>query len=394
MAARETAFSRNSAVSKSRRQRRLKKLFDRHAAPGTAPGSLVADPTSPAPEVRLMAYDGDKFVERELRTPAEIKQIPQILAEHRVTWINVDGMGDAELVRQLGEIFGLHPLALEDVLNTHQRSKVEQYGDVLFIVARMLEGGTKLEVDQLGMFLGKRFVVTFQHLLGDCFDPLRENIRRGRGILRTSGPDYLAYAVLDGVVDSYFPVLEDFGEQIENLEEAIIVGCGPEIVPRIHVVKGKLIMLRRAVWPLREALHVLVRDPIPVIHDETRVYFRDCADHTFQIIDLLETYRELNGDLMELYHSSLSNRTNDVMRVLTVIATIFIPLTFIVGVYGMNFDVMPELRWRWGYAAVWAVMLSLTSGMLVYFWRKGWLFAGSSVPGMPHTHDTGEPPST
>jgi magnesium transporter len=245
----------------------------------------------------------------------------------------------------------------------------------LFIVARLLEGGTRLENDQLGMFLGRRFVVTFQHRPGDCLDPVRERIRKGRGVSRKLGPDYLAYAVLDSVVDSYFPILEEFGEQIESLEDAITAGAGPVIVSRIHDVKAKLLSMRRAIWPLREALNVLVRDPNPLICEETRVYLRDCADHTFQIIDLVETYRELARDLMELYHSTLATRTNEVMRVLTVIATIFIPLTFIVGVYGMNFDYMPELRWKWGYAGVWAVMLALTAGMLAYFYRKGWLFA-------------------
>jgi magnesium transporter len=367
-------------VKKSRRNRQRKSLFHRRTPPGAAPGSLVADPLEPKPVIRLMAYDAQKCVERELCNAADIKQIPQFLSEYPVTWVNVDGLGDAEVVRQLGEVFGLHVLALEDVLNTHQRSKVEQYGDHLFIVARMLEGGTKLEDDQLGMFLGKRYVVTFQHRAGDCLDPLRESIRRGRGVIRTSGPDYLAYAVLDGVVDSYFPILEEFGEQIETLEASIIEGATSHIISQIHAVKSKLLTIRRAIWPLREALHVLVRDPIPLIQEGTRVYLRDCADHTFQIIDLVETYRELTSDLMELYHSSLSNRTNEVMRVLTVIATIFIPLTFIVGVYGMNFDHMPELRWRYGYAMVWAVMLVLTGGMLFYFWRKGWLFSKSFSP--------------
>lgn len=351
-------------------------MFHRRTAPGAAPGSLVADPTAPKPEVRLMAYNGEKCVERELHAVADIKQICQFLEQYPVTWVNVDGLGDAEVIRRLGEEFGLHALALEDVLNNHQRAKVEQYGNHLFIVARMLEGGTKLDNDQLGMFLGKRFVVTFQHRAGDCFDPVRERIRNSRGVFRTSGPDYLAYALLDCVVDSYFPILEQFGEQIESMEESIIHGTGPEIISSIHSVKTKLLTLRRAIWPLREALHVLIRDPNPAIQDDTRVYLRDCADHTFQIIDLVETYRELTSDLMELFHSTLANRTNEVMRVLTVIATIFIPLTFIVGIYGMNFDFMPELRWKWGYAAVWAVMLALTGGMLLYFQRKGWLFGG------------------
>jgi magnesium transporter len=368
-------------VTKSHRLRKL--LHHRRTAPGAAPGSLVADPQSPKPIVQVLAYGPDKCTERELRSAADFKQLPQIVAEHSVTWVNVQGLGDIETVRRLGDIFKLHPLALEDVLNNHQRSKVEQYGDNLFIVARMLEGGMTMATDQLGMFLGSNYVLTFQHLVGDCFDPLRERIRRERGIIRTSGPDYLAYALLDGVVDSYFPICEGFGEYIENLEEEIVREVDGDIISRIHTVKSKLLILRKAVWPLRDALHILVRDPIPQISDATRIYLRDCADHTFQIIDLVETYRELSSNLMDLYHSVLANRTNEVMQMLTVIATIFIPLTFIVGVYGMNFEHMPELQWKYGYYVVWGIMLAVAGGLLWFFKRRGWL---------PKSHKLQDPP--
>jgi magnesium transporter len=376
-------------VKKPHRLRKL--LHQRRTAPGATPGVLVADPQAPKPVVHMMAFSPDKLVERDLRTTAELKQLPKIVAEHRVTWINVQGLGDIETVRLLGELFGLHPLALEDVLGDHQRSKVEQYGDKLFIVARMLEGGMTMATDQLGLFLTKNYVITFQHLVGDCFDPLRERIRREGGIIRTSGPDYLAYALLDGVVDSYFPICEGFGEYIEALEEEIIRSVDGDVVARIHTVKSKLLILRKAVWPLRDALHMLVRDPIPLITEDTRVYLRDCADHTFQIIDLVETYRELSSNLMDLYHSALSNRTNEVMQMLTVIATIFIPLTFIVGVYGMNFDFMPELKWKYGYFAVWGVMLSVAGGLLWFFQRKGWLPHGK--PKLPLSDDPDGDPS-
>jgi len=363
-------------------QRRHRSLFRRRSAPGASPGTLLADPTAAKPVVRLMAYGPQGCAERELATSADYDQIRQYLADFPVTWINVDGLGDAEVVRRLGEIFGLHPLALEDVLNSHQRAKVEPYGNHVFVVARVIEGGARLDTDQLGIFIGERYVVTFQQLAGDCLDPLRDRIRRGRGILRASGPDYLAYAVLDSVVDSYFPILEAFGEEIENMEDAIIDGVDGEMISRIHEVKSRMLVLRRVIWPLREALHVLVRDPIPVIREDTRIYLRDCADHTFQIMDLVETYRELTSDLLDLYHSSLANRMNEVMQVLTVIATIFIPLTFIVGVYGMNFDTtaspwnMPELKWYWGYPAVWAVMLAVAGWLLYISHRRGWLPLG------------------
>lgn len=369
---------------KARRNHRRPPAFQRRTAQGASPGTLVADPNAAKPVVHLIAYGPQGCVERELRTAADIDGLAQIMEQYPVTWVNVDGLGDVDVVSRIGKLFRLHPLALEDVLNTHQRAKVEQYPDHLFIVARMIEQGVRLDTDQLGMFLGKRFVVTFQQLAGDCLDPLRERIRQGRGLIRNSGPDYLAYAVLDGVVDSYFPILEVFGEEIEALETAIITRHDRSVIARIHDVKTKLLVLRRAIWPLREALHVLVRDPIPLIQDDTRIYLRDCSDHTFQIIDLLETYRELASDLMELYHSSISNRMNEIMQVLTVIATIFIPLTFVVGVYGMNFDTevspwnMPELKWYWGYPAVWGVMLLIAGGLLVFFRHKGWIWAGGS----------------
>jgi magnesium transporter len=365
-------------VSKNHRHRRGR-LFRRRTQPGASPGTLVSDPDSHKPVVWMMSFDAHHCEERELRTSADIEGLRKIVDQNSVTWINVSGLGDADVVSQIGRIFNLHNLALEDVLNTHQRSKVEQYGDHLFIVARMIEGGEKLETDQLAMFLGKKYILTFQHTVGDCFDALRERIRQGRGILRTSGTDYLAYAMLDAVVDSYFPILESFGEQIEGLEEAIIDSTDTELVPRIHAVKSKLLVIRRAVWPLREALNILLRDPIPLIQDSTRIYLRDCADHTYQIMDLVDTYRELTSDLLGLYHSSLANRMNEVMQVLTVIATIFIPLTFIVGVYGMNFNTavspwnMPELNWYWGYPATWAVMLAGTAALLILFQRRGWL---------------------
>jgi magnesium transporter len=385
---------------KSRRNHRRKSLFRRRTPLGAAPGTLVVDPAAAKPVVHLIAYGPQGCVERELRTAADIDQLPQIMEQYPVTWVNVDGLGDVDVVSRLGKVFRLHPLALEDVLNTHQRAKVEQYADHLFIVARMIEQGAKLDTDQLGMFLGKRFVVTFQQLAGDCLDPLRERIRQGRALIRSSGPDYLAYAVLDGVVDSYFPILEIFGEEIETLETSIITNEDGNVISRIHDVKSKLLVLRRAIWPLREALHVLVRDPIPLIQDDTRIYLRDCSDHTFQIIDLLETYRELASDLMELYHSSISNRMNEVMQVLTVIATIFIPLTFIVGVYGMNFDTtaspwsMPELKWYWGYPAIWGVMLAVAGGLLVFFRHRGWLWgAGSRIARRARAEDQVEPPT-
>ncbi|MBI3300790.1 MAG: magnesium/cobalt transporter CorA, partial [Deltaproteobacteria bacterium] len=293
------------------------------------------------------------MTEQEIRDPQRVRDF---LDRWPVTWVDVEGLGDVETIRTLGEIFGLHRLALEDVINVHQRAKVEQYGEHHFIVTRMVRLGEHLETEQLSLFLGKNFVLTFQEgHPGDCLDLIRERIRQKRGRIRDAGLDYLAYALLDAVVDCYFPILEEYGERLETLEDEILTRPHNGAVARIHEIKRNLLTLRRAIWPQRETFNTLLREEMPLVTDETRLYLRDCYDHTTQIIDLIETYRELGSDLIDVYLSSVSNRTNEIMRVLTVIATIFIPLTFLVGVYGMNFNPasspwnMPELNWYWGY---------------------------------------------
>jgi magnesium transporter len=284
-------------------------------------------------------------------------------------------------VRQIAEIFQLHPLAQEDVLNTYQRAKVEPYGPHLFIVCRAfyVRGGL-LETEQLSLYVGENFLLSFQETPGpDCWDPVRNRLRHGQGNLRGSGTDYLAYALLDAVIDSYFPVLEEFGERLESQEELILVRPNPATIQAIHGIKRELFLLRRAVWPLRDAVNVLLRDPVPLIAKETRIFLRDCYDHCVQIIDLVETYRELGSDLTDVYLSSVSFRTNEIMRLLTVVTSVFIPLTFLAGVWGMNFDPstsplnMPELRWFWGYPFALALMAVVAGVMLVFFRRRGWL---------------------
>jgi magnesium transporter len=360
----------------SRKHRRRK--FHRRTKPGASPGMIVSDPASPQPVIHVMAYGPDRLEER---TVASIESLREFVGQWPVTWINVDGLGNADIVRRIGEMFKLHPLALEDVVNVHQRAKVEHYADQMFVVVRMAHPGDRLETEQVSMFLGKNFVVTFQETLpGDAFEPVRERIRAARGQIRNRGCDYLAYALIDASIDSYFPVLETLGEQIEGLEEEALTRATRGTISRIHDVKHDLLTLRRAIWPAREALHALARDPCPLITDETRIYFRDCYDHTIQLLDLLETYRELGADLRDLYLSSISNRMNEIIKVLTIISTIFIPLTFIVGVYGMNFDTdqqwnMPELRWRYGYMFVWGTMAAVVIFMLYFFRRKGWIGA-------------------
>ena len=363
------------AHPRSPRKRRY--AAPRRTPPGAPPGLLVPDPAAPPPTIRAYGYGPDAFEEHEVRDPEETRAI---LGRRPVTWVDMDGLGDGRAIARIGEIFGLHPLALEDVVNSHQRPKLEPYGDRLFLVLRMLSAGERLEAEQLSLFLGDRFVVTFQEgKPGDSLDPVRKRLREGVGLLRSRGADALAYALIVAVVDGFFPVLEEYGERLETLEDEVLERPGPPAIGRLHAIKRDLLEVRRAVWPLREALAALDRDPGPLVKDETRVYLRDCYDHVARVMDLVETYRELCADLMDVYLSSVSNRLNDVMRVLTIFSAIFIPLSFIAGVYGMNFrtDVspwnMPELAWKWGYPFCLGLMLATAVGLLVFFARKGWL---------------------
>ncbi len=367
-----------SAVTTPPKRKKWKSnVFRRRTPPGAPPGTLVNDPEAPRPVMTVLAYGPQEFVEQQVTDP---QQIREFLGKWPVVWINVEGVGDAGLIGQLGELFGLHRLALEDVLHTHQRPKVEQYDDHLFIVARMVQLGERLGTEQLSLFLGKNFVLTLQDgAPGDCLDNIRERIRKKGGRIRDAGLDYLAYALLDAVVDAYFPILEYYGERLEEMEDEIATKPAVDSTARIHAIKRNLLTLRRAVWPQREMLSMLLREETPRISTETRLYLRDCYDHVTQIIDLIETYRELGADLTDIYLSSVSNRTNEIMRVLTVISTIFIPLTFIAGIYGMNFSPeqspwnMPELNWYWGYPLAMLLMGLVAVAQLAFFHRHGWL---------------------
>lgn len=359
---------------KSRRSGRFRR-FSRRTPPGASPGTLVADPSAPKPRIRVMAYGPEGAVERECAT------VDEAVAERGirpVLWINVDGLGDAAVVARIGELFGLHRLALEDVVNVHQRAKVEPYGDHVFIVIREASFNDSMEMDQIGMFVGRGFVVTFQEHAGDAFEPVRDRIRGVKGRICHEQADYLAYALIDAVIDAYYPVLERYGEQLEDLEDETIDRATRRTVESIHRIKREFLTLRRAIWPAREAIGTIVREELPGFRPETRVYFRDCYDHLVQLIDVVETYRETGSDLMEVYLSSVSNRMNEVIKVLTIISTIFMPLSFVAGVYGMNFDTrhpwnMPELGWRYGYFFALGVMAAVASAMLVFFRRRGWI---------------------
>jgi len=338
---------------------------------------MVVDPAQPAPTIRVMAFGPDGFEEGPI---GDVEEVRGYLARWPVTWVDVDGLGDATVIAKLGELVGLHKLSVEDVIHVHQRPKMEDFGGYVFFVCRMPHGLNCMDTEQVSLCLGSNFVVTFQerNRPGDVFECVRVRVRHAESRVRAHGADHLAYALLDSVVDSYFPILERYGELLDELEDHTLGRPRPETVQEIHHVKRELIAARRATWPMREMLNTALRDQTPLISAGTRVYLRDCYDHTVQIIDLIETYRDLASGLMELYLSVTSNRLNEIMKVLTVISTVFIPLTFIVGVYGMNFDTslpwnMPELRWRYGYVVVVAGMLTIAGVMLWQFRRRGWL---------------------
>ncbi|NLS78528.1 MAG: magnesium/cobalt transporter CorA [Chloroflexi bacterium] len=297
------------------------------------------------------------------------------LDSRRVTWLDIHGMTEPSALEPFSTSLGIHPLTLEDILNTEQRPKMEDFGDYVFIDLNMLwyDSEQGVEAQQVSFILGSRYVISFQRGDVDVFAGVRERLRSGKGRLRKMGADYLAYALVDAVVDNYFLVLEKLGEEIEDIEEALIANPGRETLRGIHHLKRELLHLRKSVWPLREAVGALDRGESALIQPGTRAYLRDVYDHTIQVIDALETYRDMVSGMLDIYLSSISNRMNEVMKVLTIISTVFIPLTFLAGVYGMNFRFMPELSWRWGYPALLGIMLTVAAVMLAFFRRKKWL---------------------
>lgn len=340
---------------------------------GQAPGALSIDPSWPRPVVRVMAYGPDGYIEQQ----TSVEELSSFLGAWPVAWVNVDGLGDEAVLRRLGEIFSLHRLALEDVVNLGQRSKVEAYDEDLFVVSRT-PAATARHAEQLTLVLGSNYVLSFQESAGDSFDGVRERIRHGRGKIRKMGPDYLSYALIDAVIDSYFPILEEVSGRLEELEEEILDSPDQSTVAKIYEVKRHLLELKRTIWPQREALNTFIRDAGGYITDETALYFRDSYDHAIRIAEMVESQRDLCSDLMATYLSVLSNRMNEVMKVLSIIGTVFIPLGFIAGLYGMNFDPeispynMPELGWYLGYPFALTLMGATAIGLLIYFWRKGW----------------------
>jgi magnesium transporter len=354
---------------------------EQYHAPGTPPATLIASADAPAgrPRITLFEYDATELRECEV---TDIREVFACRDNAKVSWINIDGLTDVELIRELGAHFHLHPLTLEDSLNTHQRPKMEEYDNHTFVVLQIpyAEEDHHLEREQLSLFLGETFVITLQEdPARDVFEPVRQRIRQGRGFARGMKNDYLAYMLIDAVVDHYFPVLENLGDGIEELEEEVLGNPGGTALRRLYDYKRILTQLRRFAWPQREVLVQLTREDVQLILPQTKVFLRDCVDHSMQILDVLESYRDLSAGMMDLYVSQQSQRTNEVMKVLTIMSSIFIPLTFVVGVYGMNFDPdagplsMPELRSPYGYAGVMLFMVAMAIGMLALFRRKRWL---------------------
>ncbi len=364
-------------TTSKRRARRARRTHLRipYETPGGSPGQIRVDPEAMASVITVIAYRPDHVLEKRITS---LDEIPAIVPQYRVTWINVDGLGTSDVIQRVGEIFRLHRLALEDVVNTPQRPKVDEYGEQCFILLQMPQGVEEVDTEQVSIFLGDGFVVTFQENVGDCLDPVRERIRQGRGKIRHSGADYLAYALLDAVVDSYNPVLEQYSEMLEDLEEAVIRSPKVETLREIHRIRRDVTILHSALWPVRELISVLLRDSKDHFAEETLLYMRDCYDHAIRMLQVVESYRGICTDLMEFYMLNSTYQMNEVIRLLTVLATVFIPLTFITSLYGMNFDPdtspwnMPELRWTYGYPICLGIMLFLSLLMLVYFRRRRW----------------------
>lgn len=362
----------------SRHKVRRSRLFPikRQAKPGSAPGTMISPVAAMSPVIDILAFGPDRFVES---TDAKLGDIATTRLEHPVTWVNVTGLGNAELIADIGDLFGLHRLAMEDVLNIHQRPKVEEFDSHIFLVTRIIHDEGALDTEQVSIFLGSDYVLSFQERVGDCLDPLRDRVRRGKGRVRFGGPDYLAYSIIDAVLDDYFPILERYGEKLEALETDVIYHPDSEHIAALHDMKRSLLTLRRSIWPHREMVNSVIRDENPLISAETRVYLRDTYDHSIQLMDVVETYREIASGLVDVYMSSVSAKLNEIMKVLTIIATIFMPLGFLASLYGMNFDRsaspwnMPELGWRLGYPFSLLLMSGAAIGMLIYFRRKGWL---------------------
>ena len=342
---------------------------------GLPPGTLVPSREVAAEEITITVIDYDEghVQEKQVQT---VEECFPFRDQPTVTWINVNGIHDVDIMEKLGGHFGLHSLVLEDIMHIGQRPKVEEFENYLFIIIRMLrfdEENDQVIAEQVSLVLGEGFVISFQEREGDVFEPVRQRIREAKGRIRSKGSDHLAYALMDTIVDNYFIILEKLGQRIEEIEETLVGDPTPESLQVIHGLRTEMVFLRQSVWPLREVISSLERGESALVHQTTQVFLRDLYDHTIQVIETTESFREMIAAMRDTYLSSISNRMNEVMKVLTIIATIFIPLTFIAGIYGMNFSYMPELHWRWGYFLALSAMAVVAAVMRFYFRRKKWL---------------------
>jgi magnesium transporter len=333
----------------------------------------VGERRTAATRITLIDYDAGQMTERQVESIAETYPFRDTATG---TWINIDGLHDMAPIQAIGEHFGIHPLTLEDIVNTAQRPKLEIFDDYLYIVLKMLSfdpaAGT-VKVEQVSIVLGRNVLFSFQEKPGDVFEMVRDRLRRGKARIRQTGCDYLAYALIDAVVDHYYLVLEQIAEEAEQIEQALLNSPDKNMMHRLHHLKRELILLRKQIWPLREVLASMIRGESTLIRETTVMFLRDVYDHAVQVIDTVESLRDALSGLLDLYLSTLSQRMNEVMKVLTIIATLFIPLTFLAGIYGMNFKYMPELEWPWGYAAFWALIVILAGAMVFFFRKRRWL---------------------
>lgn len=342
--------------------------------PGAPPGSMhyTGEERDDAVELSLIDFKDDHFEEIADVGAVWRERVP---SADSVSWLDVSGVHDSSIIEEIGAHLGLHPLIMEDIVHPNQRPKFEPFDDQLYVVVRMLHvrEDSSVQDEQISIVIGRNYIVSFQQLPGDVFDPVRERLRAGKGVIRKQGPDYLAYALIDLIVDYYFVLLERIGNEVQDLEIEVMDDPSKQTIHAIRAAKQTIISYRKDIWPVRELVSAMTRDESGLIKKRTTTYLRDVYDHSIQVIDLMETYRDQLSGLTDLYLSSLSQRMNEVMQVLTIIGSIFIPLTFIAGIYGMNFAVMPELQWEWGYAMAWGLMLSTATGLFIYFKRRKWL---------------------
>jgi len=342
---------------------------------GLPPGTLlhIGDKKMEKTGITLMDYDESHFLEKEVRLVEEsfpFKDKPT------VTWINIDGIHEIEIIEKIGKYFGVHPLILEDILNTEKRPKMEDFETYIYVTLKILkqtDNSDKILSEQVSLIIGTNFVISFMESKDDIFDPIKERIRSGKGHIRKMGSDFLAYSLIDAIVDNYFVIMEKFGEKIEVMEEELVKNPTPGTLKSLHDTQRELMILRKSVWPLREVVNNMVRGESTLIHESTLIYLRDVYDHTIEVIDMIEGLRDMVSRMFDIYLSSMSNKLNEIMKILTIIATVFIPLTFIVGVYGMNFEYMPELKWRWSYPVIWVIMVFIGIYMMNYFRKRKWI---------------------